>query len=729
MTSGGSLNLALGQLGLFDLSKQTENGITAINSFQGLPKNNEFMLKVGQDNKVLSRTGNTKSNSTYPFKISEVVNVRVSAPKTTEQKVDEVVLGYNGIDATSAITFKKGDRKAIYLELSGNWIGLLGFPDNKVAVEYVIHADECNPLDTCVDCDGCDSVESAPLVLKAIEFFKEYQLRGGLKVSDAVEITPVKECATEPFRILTPYVFQTLTVVDSGDPTALAMIQAQFPSYKVVLKDRTGSTSTYEVITPDGTTLADYSQSIASILKGCEDCPAGYTASTGGVMYSVTIVDGGADLSTTVDDLPGFVSGTVIKNGQSGSVGTYSVVVDNELTSAEIATFLAASTAKGTATITKVGEIATVCANGTTTDIAWVEGETCNVSNEIYKITLPDTECGASRLTELQEAFPYNTVALDGNTTRTVTLTGTSGTANVTVGGVDYLSTFATSLTQTATNFVTTHAAAIKAATGITVTSAAAVLTFTGINLGFPTIAAANVTTDLAGTVAAATSTTVEGGCQTSYTISVPTNLVCDECSDIYNDYFTSNAPATYEAISWTKVEGTPAYGTCKMGIRFKGKEFFVAPGEELRDMLSYEESSTKIEVSGGYITEVREGIGSIIDNPMKVTYLSKWQPRTHMGGNLTQYEDEGRYFFQGEDRHKNYLERVIASDTSLIDTRKQYVDVTIEIERNQFAGGNSQKYNNTNAYVFHAEFGRHDDLLALANKIAGAAGLSAVSI
>ena len=89
----------------------------------------------------------------------------------------------------------------------------------------------------------------------------------------------------------------------------------------------------------------------------------------------------------------------------------------------------------------------------------------------------------------------------------TITLTGTSGTANLSVGGVNYLATFNTDLTTTAADFVTAHASALSTA-GITVTSAAAVLTFTA-NVGgtaFAIVAPVNVSGDLAGTTASVTS-------------------------------------------------------------------------------------------------------------------------------------------------------------------------------------------------------------------------------
>ena len=100
----------------------------------------------------------------------------------------------------------------------------------------------------------------------------------------------------------------------------------------------------------------------------------------------------------------------------------------------------------------------------------------------------------------------------------TVTLTGTSGTANVTYGGVTYLATFATSLTVTATNFVTTHAAAL-AIRGVTITSSTADIIFTasiaGVAIATPSVA--NVSGNLAGTNAATTANTA------------PADLIADE--------------------------------------------------------------------------------------------------------------------------------------------------------------------------------------------------------
>lgn len=93
-----------------------------------------------------------------------------------------------------------------------------------------------------------------------------------------------------------------------------------------------------------------------------------------------------------------------------------------------------------------------------------------------------------------------------------LTLTGTSGTANVTgTCGLTKLATFNTDLTTTASDFVTAHAAAYAAAgCEVTVTSAGAVITFTAASAGVPFDAPVitNATGDLAGSVAHTTANT-----------------------------------------------------------------------------------------------------------------------------------------------------------------------------------------------------------------------------
>lgn len=107
----------------------------------------------------------------------------------------------------------------------------------------------------------------------------------------------------------------------------------------------------------------------------------------------------------------------------------------------------------------------------------------------------------------------------------TVTITGTSGTANVAVNGVNYLATFDTDLATTAANFVTAHAAAL-ALRDITLTypgsGAAVVLTSAIPGQPFAAATITNATGDLAGTRAATTANTA------------PDALAAGEAEDIF---------------------------------------------------------------------------------------------------------------------------------------------------------------------------------------------------
>lgn len=94
-------------------------------------------------------------------------------------------------------------------------------------------------------------------------------------------------------------------------------------------------------------------------------------------------------------------------------------------------------------------------------------------------------------------------IHVDAQATRALTLSGTGGTANISVNGTNYLATFDTDLTTTAANFETDHAATILADEGVYVYDAAGVITFTGEKEILDAISITNATLDLDGTLAA----------------------------------------------------------------------------------------------------------------------------------------------------------------------------------------------------------------------------------
>lgn len=726
MTSGHSLGLSGGVIGLFDTTNQTRDGLPAVSSFAGQPKSKEYVLKMGSQYQGVTRSHNNKNIASLPFNLSQVVAVRASAPTTTEQTVDEVVLGYNGIDESTAIKFKKGDRKAITLELCGDLISYYGYPTGRVTIEYVMEAEQCDPFENCEECDDCESVECNAIILKAVEYLQNFPLRGGVKLSEAVEITPVRSCETTPELVEKPYDFYQLTVADLGDGVALNSVQAQYPGLPIVRKRRTGILSTYEIVAPQGTVLADYVQPLGSLLKGCEDCPEGYDVVEGGYIYAISLADGGDDETATIQALPNAVNDSAIKNGQNDGVGLYSVVLTEKLTDAQLGAFIAS---EPTATVYLVGKSSDACSTNALTETSWVVTGTCRVSEERYKITVPDTNCGESRLSELEEAFPYNRVALNGTNTRAVTLTGESGTANIAVNGVDYLATFDTDLPTTAGNFVTAHGAALEAL-GITVTADAAVLTFTGAIIDFSTVAITNATGDLAGTLGALEQEVISGGCSTEYVAIQTTNMVCEQCDPIFEDFFRSEPLEHFMGIAWTKLSPEPNYSDCLCGIKFKGKPIEFHPNDTFLDHFEHLEDSVKIQVSGGYITEQREAIGRIKDEPMAVTYLSRWSPRTHVGGNMRQFERSSNFFFDGIERSDSLVTRSLLGQETRLESDRQYVDIAIEIADKGYSQSMSQRgFNHTAIYHIIAPFGKHQDVLDLANLIATGAGLPVVTV
>lgn len=727
LTSGGSLNVTNGVLAIVDndSSTITQNGRKVVSSFSGLSKNKDFQILLGKIDSPVTRSTTNKPYESLPFKLSEVVDLKVVVPQTKGIKVDDFTIGFNG-KAGTELTLKQHSASTIQVELSGAGMEHLGYNSGK----YVAVVNLTSPyLDENGNPTGEDAKTMQEIVENAVAEFNRMTLLGGAPITDYVEAIPVNS-ENEALLGTTDYSFYSLTLVDNGDQTALARVQAQYPTYKVVKTDRIGDEqSVYTIIAPSGTSLSAYVKSLSQLLKGCETCPAGYTELAAGVVYSITIEDDGADVTTSIDDVPGFVTGTVVKIGTSqNGVGTYTVVTDNALTEAEIASFKAANALKSTAVFDLAGDVKALCENNTTTTTAWATGSTCSAKSDFYRITVADDECGTSILAKLQAAYPELTIVADTvNLTRTVTLTGTSGTANISVGGVNYLATFATDLATTATNFDTTHSAAILSDTGATVVASGATLVFTAPTDIFPVISIANVTTNLAGTISAAVGAgaAVEGLCRTTYRTSVISNIVCDECSEEFRGLFTTTAPHNYGIVSW-EVADKVYSSTAKMGIRFRAKEFVISGTEAFRDDIPFYATSTRLMVAGGQPEFINESWNSQ-DRPYKVTVNSIASEPEALGGHLWEREDASRFYFDGLPRFagNNYGKFLWGQETKLKGL-SQYVDYQLTVQPKKYYQLTPHA---SEMITYHCitELGRHESVETLLNALATAANIPAV--
>lgn len=739
-TTGGSNQLSNGQFAVVDLFASGDNGAAVLSSFLGLPKDKKRLaLQIGGPAIEPTRSFSDAASSTAPFSLNEIKKLRVSAPERTAQIMDELILGYNGFDDATAFSFKKGQSHLnITLELRNGAIQYRGGATERELVHVKVEIPDCDPYNTCDDCDSCANVDCQTVTLEAIERLKNHQLSGGLLVSEFVDITPVfGNCANPATATLIPYAYYTLDVCDTGDAEALALVQAQY-DVPVIRINRVGSTSSYQLLLKDSLGApADYIQAIASIIKGCAECPAGYTAVEGGYLYAITIEDDGVDRSSVIAASLAsakLVVGTVERaSGNNGGVGYYTAVYSAPITSAEIASFVGTSTnSRNTATIDLVGDVHDICENDNVTNAVWVKGDICNAITETYSIVLPDNECGEDRLAELQGAYSGLTIAIANSTTQQavdVTLTGTSGTAEIVVGGIAYDLAFATSLTVTANNFVTEHGAALQAL-GIIVTAAAGVLTFVGLNAVIAALAINNLTDDLDGTVANPYPVEDRKNCFTRYTTSVVSNLVCEACSPVFLDYYRTSAPDSFGTFMWKKDEnaGSNPTGNCLCGIKFKGKPFILSGDEALRDIVAFTESGTELQVSGGYADEIREGIGHIPKGTYEVTWVSRYVPRTHLYGNLREIEKEGRAYFRGTGYQQNYLTRLLLNEEAAVQNNvAQAVVYYVEVDHNTHSNGFAGKHESSISYQIFVEYGKHQAVEDLLNNLAANAGIPGV--
>jgi hypothetical protein len=715
-TSGGTKNLAKGQFAIVVDEIVKGEGLRALSDFAGISSDANLKLRLGL-HKVDQRSKVVKVAESSFFKPKDIVSLKANFPKVHVQKFDEYIVGYDGINANTAIELEEGQNTVFDIEISGTPVEIhTGKSKYVVKQQFGRLAGETNQ----------------EAVLRLVERLKEFKLPYGTPLSELLDIKPVDN--SNPTLSGTEYVFKTLTLTDSGNSNSFAEVQAQY-AFPVVRTDFNGNESTYTVVVPATTSVADFSKTtVKAYIKGCAACVAGYTGVTGGVVYSISIEDDGTDLSTTVDNLPGFVSGTVIRHGVVNGKGLYTVVLDDELTAAEKATFLATNATTSTAEFKFLGAVEDACEDSDTVTTAWVNGDTCFASVESWEIQLADNECGQSRLTELQAAYPSLTIEAGdsaGTARQTVTLSGSSGNAVITVAGTNYTTAFDTSLTVTAANFVTSHAAAILAATGLVVTSNTAVITFTGNATGFPLIEAnAGGLTETVSSIDYIT-TAVTGGCQRKYSTQVLTNVVCEECDKIFVDKFKSLvAPEPFEGTHWEKV-ASAADADALMGIKIKGKPFIMKPTKsDDYDEYPFYETSTCIEsISGGYAQNRNENFAPVFDNIFNVKRLSKKQDRDALGAHFVGMEEESRVHYAGHKRHRGHDFAIrVYGEESVLELDKQYVTYELTWKDTKFSQGMGSSSNMAHTEIIVVEFGYHDAIETLLNKLAAKAGVDGVN-
>lgn len=265
MNSGYSTRLAKGQFGIVDKgATPSALGMAVVDTFPATPKDRLFELKLGIAPLTPTRSQSNKAYSSVPFKLSEIVDIKVNSPKVGVD-VDEFIIGYDGINANTALAFTNGDNEVIDITLAGEAIGMLGYPQAKVTVKLYLEA------------PNTGSFTNHEIVEKGIERLKDIKLVGGVPITDYIEITPVN--SSNPGSVMgLDYTFYTLKVQDKGNHSALGLVQAQYPAHLVKRESysvgtATSGISTYVILAPANTSLANYAQTISSLDSDCAGNP------------------------------------------------------------------------------------------------------------------------------------------------------------------------------------------------------------------------------------------------------------------------------------------------------------------------------------------------------------------------------------------------------------------------------------------------------------------------
>lgn len=407
--NGYSLDLGLDQTGVFSKSarKTTNKGLKALNNFAGIDKVSEKLAVLFGTKGDSGRMGSDKNSRTMDFSLSDIKKVGIAHPKQTEQKFDYWRVGWDGVNANTTFKFNKGQTLEFQMTIGGQPISFFNSGCD-YTVKVAVNIPNIDTFDICSELgDVCDPVDCREHTLRLVKDLNEYWLPGGQKLSDYFDIYPI---FSTPIVNATPvaYTEWSLEYCGFGGLNELSAVSAQYPGAKV---ERDTMTDRFVMVLPDGETPDAFVQTRASILKGCEDCPAGYDEIEEGVVYAVALEDDGVSQVARVQALPGAVAASAVKTGQDFGVGHYVVVLDNELTDAEEATFM---TANPTAVVKFVGTKAAFCADDTETTTAWVEGGTFNASQAVYRILVPN-DCNGTRLADIQAAYPDLTITQISN--------------------------------------------------------------------------------------------------------------------------------------------------------------------------------------------------------------------------------------------------------------------------------------------------------------------------
>ena len=626
LEAGFDGNLAKGQLAVVKNKAVRGKGKEVISDFDGMTQKDLISFEIGESTTPSKlRTVEVPYKSTGFFPIGSIVAIRGYAPSLVTLKVDHLEVGYDGINAATGLFIPEGKAAVmdivVYGQVASMFFGRESYTIQKRAYREVGETMQ-EVVRRLVKELNEDSVPTATGWASSTDSLSEF-----------LEIGVIDSTTTTTVGVNS--VFSSLTLVNNGDSNALADVQAQYPNYTVVQTARDGDNTTYTIVRPQADpALASYVKTVVDVDgKGCADCLATYSLVDGGYVYHVSIEDDGVDLTTT---LAGLVTGEtqLDKLGNKDGRGTYAIVMPAIMAQVAIDAII---TARPEAEVKYLGEIKDVCSKTTTATTAWVAGETCVATTKGFSIIVKDNDCGATRLPELQAAYPGLVITED----------------------------------------------------------------------------------------------VVVGGCKRKYNTTVPTNIVCPECSPIFLQPFYGEAPDNFEGISWEAVAETYD-ADAKMGIVIKGKPFYLTPEIYEEDFVPYMETSLKVKSAsfGWREDDILNYTGSQYDVDLefaKVVHYEYAQDVNNLSQSLFGAEDEGNLFGTNKAKHKaNLFARTNLSQERILKYNKREIRYVVEYRDQLLSQGGGSRSDITHGFGIIVEQGKHQAIQDILNKLAAKVGIEA---
>ena len=321
-------------------------------------------------------------------------------------------LGYDSVAACKTIdNLKCNTTYGIQMKVIGKPVRDVFFRNHE---EIATFSTDC--------CDDCTTTERVEKIIEKIH--KAIHSQMFYLPKNFVDVEIVKDCCpTEtPF---TQYNFKeyTLTIQDTGDQKALAVVQRAYPELEVKRVSYKGITSVYSVCkacvetTPDDPNTPDTNEQVwtctaptdftqtGTALLNCDTCPTGFTKVDAAQVFVMTVPKASADVLADVQAVYATATAATLLS-ETNTDWTAEVVMP-----AAFDGTVAANTM-----IQKIGDQSAACVQTTPVTTAWVEGEDYYKIARALKLTIANKECdGTDYLAEMTEAFATRTDIVPGS--------------------------------------------------------------------------------------------------------------------------------------------------------------------------------------------------------------------------------------------------------------------------------------------------------------------------